>query len=69
MDTKRANATEIFAELSAHYFPDLQKRYPGLFVALQGEQKKMRESFGSLEIGFPLAVLGIFIIIATIFRS
>lgn len=29
----------------------------------------MRESFGSLKIGFPLAVLGIFIIIATMFRS
>ena len=69
VDTKRANANEIFAELSAHYFPDLKKRYPGLYVALQGEQKKMRESFGSLEIGFPLAILGIFIIIATMFRS
>ncbi len=69
VDTKRANANEIFAELSTSFFPDLKKRYPGLFVALQGEQKKMRESFGSLEIGFPLAVLGIFIIIATMFRS
>jgi multidrug efflux pump subunit AcrB len=69
VDTKKANASEIFAELTAHYFPELKKRYPGLFVALQGEEKKMRESFGSLIIGFPLAVLGIFIIIATIFRS
>ena len=69
VDTKRANANEIFAELSASYFPELKKQYPNLFIALQGEQKKMRESFGSLEIGFPLAVLGIFIIIATIFRS
>ena len=69
VDTKRANANEIFAELSVSYFPELKKQYPSLFIALQGEQKKMRESFGSLEIGFPLAVLGIFIIIATIFRS
>ena len=69
VDTKKANANEIFAELSANYFPDLKNRYPGLFVALQGEQKKTRESFGSLKIGFPLAVLGIFIIIATMFRS
>ena len=29
----------------------------------------MRESFGSLKIGFPMAILGMFIIIATIFRS
>ncbi|BBO77053.1 multidrug transporter AcrB [Desulfosarcina widdelii] len=69
VDTKKANANEIFAELSVNYFPELKNRYPNLYVALQGEQKKMRESFGSLEIGFPLAVLGIFIIIATMFRS
>ncbi|MCB2148567.1 MAG: efflux RND transporter permease subunit [Deltaproteobacteria bacterium] len=69
VDTNKANANEIFAELSASYFPELKKRHPGLFVALQGEQKKMRESFGSLFIGFPLAVLGIFIVIATMFRS
>ena len=69
VDTNKANANEIFAELSANYFPQLKNRYPGLFVDLQGEQKKMRESLGSLAIGFPLAVLGIFIIIATMFRS
>ena len=69
VDTHKANANEIFAELSANYFPELKKRHPGMFVALQGEQKKMRESFGSLFIGFPLAVLGIFIVIATMFRS
>ena len=69
VDTNKANANEIFAELSASYFPQLKKRHPGLFVDLQGEQKKMRESFGSLFVGFPLAVLGIFIVIATMFRS
>jgi multidrug efflux pump subunit AcrB len=69
VDTNKANANEIFAELSANYFPRLKKRHPGLFVGLQGEQKKMRESFDSLFIGFPLAVLGIFIVIATMFRS
>jgi len=69
VDTKRANANEIFAELSSNFFPELKRRYPGLYVTLQGEQKKMRESLGSLRVGFPLAVLGIFIIIATMFRS
>ncbi|MCP4680855.1 MAG: efflux RND transporter permease subunit [Desulfobacterales bacterium] len=69
LDTKKANASEIFAELSGSFFPQLNKKYPGLFVSLQGEQKKMRESFGSLLIGFPLAILAIFIIIATTFRS
>jgi len=69
VDARRANANEVFAELNANFFPDLEARYPGLHMALQGEQKKMRESLGSLAVGFPVAILGIFIIMATIFRS
>ena len=69
LDTNRANANEIFEELKSNYFPQLLHRFPDLKVSLQGEQKKMRESFETLYIGFPLALLGIFIIIATMFRS
>jgi multidrug efflux pump subunit AcrB len=69
VNTNKANANEIFSELNSNFFPKLKRRYPGLLVALQGEQKKMRESFDSLFVGYPLAILGIFIIIATIFRS
>ena len=69
VDTNKANANEIFSELSSNFFPRLKQRYPELKVALQGEQKKMRESFESLFVGYPLAILGIFIIIATMFRS
>jgi multidrug efflux pump subunit AcrB len=69
VDTNKANANEIFEELNRDFFHQLERRYAGLHVSLQGEQKKMRESFDSLYVGFPLAILGIFIIIATIFRS
>ncbi len=69
VDTSKANAAEIFAELKAHFFPELMNNYPGLKVAQQGEQKKMREAFTPLAVGYPMALLGIFIVIATIFRS
>lgn len=69
VDTNKANANEIFSELSSNFFTQLKRQYPELNVALQGEQKKMRESFDSLFVGYPLAILGVFIIIATIFRS
>jgi multidrug efflux pump subunit AcrB len=69
VDTKKANANEIFSELDLNFFPQLKRQYPELHVALQGEQKKMRESFDSLYVSYPLAILGIFIIIATMFRS
>lgn len=69
VDTHRANANEILTNLSETYFPDLKSRFPEIVVSLQGEKKKMRESISSLYVGFPLALLGIFIIIATMFRS
>ena len=69
VDPKRANAQEIYAELEKSYFPDLKDRYPGLHIALQGAKKNVRESLGSLKVTFPLAIVGIFVIIATIFRS
>ncbi len=69
VDTQKANANEIIGELSRGYFSELEERYPGLRVSVQGEKKKMRESFGSLLVGFPLAVFGMFMIIATMFRS
>jgi multidrug efflux pump subunit AcrB len=51
------------------FFQQLEADYPGLRVSLQGSKKDMRESFSSLKVGFPMAVLGIFVIVATIFRS
>ena len=69
VDDTKANTTEILQELKAAYFPELFSRYPGVSVSVQGEQKKLRESLSSLAIGYPLAIVGIIIIIATIFRS
>ena len=69
VDNAKANANEIFADLGAGFLGGLAAKYPGVHVALQGEAKRMRESFSSLLIGFPLALIGIFVIIATIFRS
>ncbi len=69
VDAHLANASEVFAELDGHDFPELKNQYPGLQISMQGSKKNTRESFDSLRIGFPLALVGIFVIIATIFRS
>ncbi|ACL05103.1 acriflavin resistance protein [Desulfatibacillum aliphaticivorans] len=69
VDSNKANTTEILVDLNRSFFSGLKEKYPGLLVAVQGEQKKMRESFGSLMIGFPAALLGILVIIAIMFRS
>ena len=69
VDPKRANSQEVFAELEKTYFQGLKNQFPGLHISLQGAKKNNRESIGSLMVTFPLALFGIFVIIATIFRS
>jgi multidrug efflux pump subunit AcrB len=69
VDSHKANTSEILADLQQHFFPELNRKHAGLFVSIQGEQEKMRESFESIFISFPLAMMGILVIIATVFRS
>ncbi len=47
----------------------LAERFPGVGYQFEGTQKETRESMTSLFIGFPAALLGIFSIIAIVFRS
>lgn len=69
VNNRKANSGEIFAQLAKTTFSEIKDRYPGVHLAMQGSKKNTRESFASLKIGFPIALVGIFVIIATIFRS
>ena len=69
VDPARANSQEIFADLGRDYFARMQTIFPEVGLSMQGKEKDMRESFSSLIIFFPMAMLGIYVIIATIFRS
>ncbi len=64
-----ANSKEIVDHFFQTRIPDLKNRYPGLIITAEGQKRETHESLGSLKIGFPLAMLGIFLILATIFRS
>ncbi len=69
VDSHKANAGEIFEELAQTTFRELKQEYPDLFLSMQGSKKNTRESFSSLKVGFPIAMVGIFVIISTMFRS
>ena len=69
VDPAAANAREIVQSLESGILNDIPSQFPGVFVSVQGEKKRTMESFTSLRFGFPLALLGIYIIVATIFRS
>ncbi len=62
-------SSEIIADLEKNHFPRFREDFPGVLFDFQGEQKDSQESVASLQYGFPIALVGIFVIIATIFRS
>ena len=69
IDEASANASKIVSELNKDFLPGLVERYPGLKYDLEGQEKRTRESLESLEKGFILALMVIFLLLASQFRS
>ncbi|MCP4641735.1 MAG: efflux RND transporter permease subunit [bacterium] len=69
VDNNKVTTQEVLDELNLRFFPKLMADNPGLSVSIEGSQKENREAMDSLFIGFLLALMGIYVIIATIFRS
>lgn len=64
-----ANAREIVTDLKSGFLQDLVKQYPGISFDLEGQAKRTKESIDSLKKGFLLAVMVIFLLLASQFRS
>lgn len=69
IDEDVANAGVIVADLKFNFLPQLIKRYPGIRFDLEGQEKRTQESLDSLKGGYILAMMGIFLLLATQFRS
>ncbi len=69
LDEDIANASVIVADLKANFLPGLTERYPGITYALEGQEKRTRESLNSIKSGYFLALMGIFLLLASQFRS
>ena len=69
LDESIANASKIVADLKTDFLPKLIQRYPGIKYDLEGQEKRTRESLDSLKRGFALALMGIFFLLASQFRS
>jgi hydrophobic/amphiphilic exporter-1 (mainly G- bacteria), HAE1 family len=65
-----ANAEKILEELGEQrFFEDVTADMPGARVDLAGQRKQSAESLGALFVWFPVALLAVYTILATIFRS
>jgi multidrug efflux pump subunit AcrB len=69
VDEESANSREINADLSSRVLPRLMAEFPGLQYRFAGEERERRESFSSMLITFPLAMLAIYALLAVQFRS
>ena len=69
IDETTANARRIVADLKANFLPGLVERHPGISFDLEGQAKRTGESIDSLKSGYLLAMMGIFLLLASQFRS
>jgi multidrug efflux pump subunit AcrB len=69
IDTAQANASVITGDLAANFLPALAERYPGIVIDFEGQAKRTTESLDSIKSGYLLAMMGIFLLLASQFRS
>jgi len=69
VDSLKANANEVIAELERTNLPELLSRFPGVSYTLEGEQREQQESLDALGQGFTLALLAIFALMAVPLKS
>ena len=65
---EKGNLVEIMTDLKENVFRDIENKY-SVVCDVEGQEKERQEAMGGLYIGFPLALLGIYFIIASMFRS
>jgi len=69
VDSNKANAQEILADLQKTILADLAVDHPGLTYDLEGEEKERRDSMTSMGKGFMLALFAMYALLAIPFRS
>ncbi len=68
-DVTRANPSDIIAELGEGFLDDLAARYGQILWTVEGVEESNQETLAGLKNGFLIALLGIYTILATVFRS
>ncbi|GIX47881.1 MAG: multidrug transporter [Candidatus Tectimicrobiota bacterium] len=69
VDPTVANAEKILADLDRRFLPHLVANYEGMRYSFEGQHRETQRSLDSLYRGFALALVLIYAILATIFRS
>jgi multidrug efflux pump subunit AcrB len=69
VDTSVANANEIVNDTLARFVPELEARYPGIDVGVEGQSSEGRKTQGSMVQGFLIGLFLVFLLLSFQFRS
>jgi multidrug efflux pump subunit AcrB len=69
IDAQKGNASRLIEELKTGFVTKMQGRFPGVQIAFKGQAEERGKSMASLYTGFIIALLVIYTILATIFKS
>ena len=69
VDTRFANANEVVNDTLHRFVPGLLERYPGVTLALEGQNAEASTTQGSMISGFLLGLVGVFLVLSFQFRS
>ncbi|MFT5006628.1 MAG: HAE1 family hydrophobic/amphiphilic exporter-1 [Paracoccaceae bacterium] len=69
IDASVANANAIVGDTLARFVPDLLTRYPGLTLAVEGQNAEAGKTQKSMVKGFIIGLVGVFLLLSFLFRS
>lgn len=69
IDTKIINSNEITNKIVFEFLPKFKKKYPNIELSFEGEKKESKITSASLQRGFIIGLLGIFILLSFQFKS
>jgi len=69
VDETVSNANEVIADVTNNVLPILMEKYPGLTYSLEGEQREQAETLDAIWVGFAVALILIYILLAIPFKS
>ena len=69
VDVTIANANEILGDTAKRFFPGMAKRYRGVSVSLQGQNKEAQTTQRSMLTGFSLGLIGVYLLLSFQFKS
>ncbi len=69
IDETVANAQNIVESLKDNYLDSLVARYPGVSYDLEGQAKRTKDLLDDLKLGFSIAIMLIFVLLASQFKS